>query len=65
MGDKRWRGTIHDMVQVAPFSVKEVGGALVPFHVPLKPGSEEGDNPAGIDALYETLVIVTALPLWV
>jgi len=53
------------MLQGLPFKVNEVGGELVPFQLPLNPGGEESVCPAGIEALYETLVIVTALPLWV
>jgi hypothetical protein len=52
-------------LQGLPFKVNEVGAALVPLKVPLKPGDEESDCPAGIDALYETLVIITVLPFWV
>ncbi len=52
-------------LQGLPFKVKAVGGPLVPFQDPLKPGSDESACPAGIEALYETLLIVTVLPLCV
>ena len=52
-------------LQGLPFKVNEVGAVLVPFQVPLKPGGADSDCPAGMVALYETLVIVTVLPLWV
>ena len=38
---------------------------MVPFQEPLKPGSELSACPAGMPALYEALVTVTALPLCV
>ena len=38
---------------------------MVPDQEPRKPGSELRGDPGEIDALYERLVIVTALPLWV
>ena len=53
------------ILQALPFKVKAVGGLFVPFQDPLKPGAEESDCSAGIEALYETLVMVTALPLCV
>ena len=52
-------------LHAAPFKVNEVGAALVPFQVPLKPGEEDSACPAGIEPLYEALVMVTSLPLWV
>lgn len=52
-------------LHAVPFKVKEVGAAFVPFQVPLKPGGEDSDCPGEMEALYETLVIVTVLPLWV
>jgi hypothetical protein len=48
---------------VVPFRVKDVGAVLVPFQVPLNPGSELRAEPAAMDALYALLVIVTVLPL--
>ncbi len=55
----------HATVQVVPFKVNAVGAPLVPVHEPLKPGVELRVAPAGIELLYATLVIVTALPLCV
>lgn len=45
--------------------VNKVGAAFVPLQVPLKPGAEVTEPPGEIDPLYERLVIVTALPVWV
>lgn len=42
-----------------------VGAELVPFQVPLKPGAELSVAPGAIEPLYERLVMVTVLPLWV
>jgi hypothetical protein len=49
-------------VQADPLRVNAVGGELVPLQVPLKPGAELTVPPAGMEPLYETFVIVTALP---
>ena len=51
--------------QATPFRLKAVGGLLAPLQAPLKPGSELRVPPAGIEALYETFVMVTLLPFWV
>ena len=50
--------------QAVPLSVNAVGGELVPFQLPLKPGSELSVAPGAIVLLYDRLVIVTALPDW-
>ncbi len=42
-----------------------MGVPFVPVEEPLKPGPEDKVVPAGIVALYEALVTVTELPLWV
>ena len=52
-------------LQGLPFKVNAVGAVFVPFQVPLKPGDEASDCPAGMEPLYEALVTVTVLPLWV
>ena len=46
-------------------SVNAVGGELVLFQVPLKPGCAPGEPPAGIKPLYDALETVTVLPLCV
>ena len=62
-------GTVAEVVQVVlhvtPLRVKEVGTAFDPLQAPLKPGAEFRLAPGASEPLYETLVIVTALPVWV
>lgn len=50
-------------LQDTPLSVNEVGAEFVPLQVAWKPGGTLNELPAGMEALAEVLVIVTALPV--
>jgi hypothetical protein len=59
------RARNYERLHTTLLSLKDVGEGLLPLHEPLKPGLDESVVPGAMEALYEALVMVTALPDWV
>ena len=64
-GDQKGLTGFYTMLQVTPFSLKEAGALLLPFHEPLKPGLLVSVVPGARVPLYERFVTVTLAPDWV